>query len=110
MIFHLTYGVFALIMSIWIWIKYDWSTLFSTWSYLIALWLPFALTPMVVFSIIEKDFKRKLPLIALALILLLLIHSFMFNNAQSKYILIINMLFISGTIIWILFLQNKSKR
>lgn len=107
MIFHLVYGIFSLIMSIWIGIEYDWSTLFSLWCYLIALWLPLPLTPMVVFSIMEKNFKRKLPLITFAIILLLLIHLFMFNNAQSKYILMMNVLFVLGAIIRIAYLKNR---
>lgn len=106
MIFYLPYGIFALIMSIWIWIEYGLATLFYLWCYLIALWLPMVLTPVVFFSIKEKTIMKKLPLLVFVFILLLLIHLFMFNNAQSKYILMINFLLVLGTTIRILLIKK----
>ena len=50
---------------------------------------------------------KKLPLLAFAVIILILIHWFMYNDAQSKYILMMNFLIVLGTIIYILWLKPK---
>lgn len=107
MMFHLVYGIALLIISIWVWIDSGFEELLEMWCLGISLWLPMVLTPVVFFSIKEKTIMKKLPLLAFAVIILILIHWFMYNDAQSKYILMMNFLIVLGTIIYILWLKPK---
>lgn len=110
MMYHLIYGIIFAIFSIWIGIEYDWATLLTWWSVLIASCLPPILTLIALFSIMEKEFKKKLPLLVLAVMLLLLIHLFLLNHYQSTYILLMNVFLSIVLIICILIYGFKKRR